>query len=270
MKLPLRGRRTELRSRTADDHPGCPRTAAGRYRPLGTFHHQPGAPMHLVTRMVLLAGLVPSALAAQMAQPLPLKHTPQPTVAAITAADLMTRLYIYADDSMMGRRAGTPDNIRSTAYIESEVRKMGLVPAGDSGGYFQNVPLVKETIDSTSTIVAGGTTPEGVRRLPAAPPRRRHAALAGRRPGDLRRLARARGLLPGRPGRGPPGDLHLPHLARRPRQLRRGHRAPARSRRPRDSGPRARPAPVQALAAPAQRHARRERATTAPRPRSSR
>jgi hypothetical protein len=112
--------------------------------------------MRLVNRVALLALLVPSAVIAQNA--LPLTHVPQPTVPAITAGDLMTRLYIYSDDSMMGRRAGTPDNLRSTAYIESEVRKLGLVPAGDSGGYFQNVPLVKETIDSTSTITAAGTT----------------------------------------------------------------------------------------------------------------
>jgi len=114
--------------------------------------------MRLVIRLALLAGLAPSALAAQMAQPLPLKHAAEPTVPAITVGDLMTRLYIYADDSLMGRKAGTPDNLRATAYIESEVRKMGLVPAGDSGGYFQWVPIVKETIDSTSTLTAGGKT----------------------------------------------------------------------------------------------------------------
>ncbi|HVM42291.1 MAG TPA: hypothetical protein VMT77_02235, partial [Gemmatimonadales bacterium] len=81
--------------------------------------------MRLVIRLALLAGLAPSALAAQMA--LPLKHAAEPTVPAITVGDLMTRLYIYADDSLMGRKAGTPDNLRATAYIESEVRKMGLV-----------------------------------------------------------------------------------------------------------------------------------------------
>ncbi|HXY19274.1 MAG TPA: M20/M25/M40 family metallo-hydrolase [Gemmatimonadales bacterium] len=112
--------------------------------------------MRLVNRVALLALLAPNALAAQTA--LPLKHAPRPTVPAITAADLMTRLYIYADDSMMGRRAGTPNNLRATAYIESEVRKLGLVPAGDSGGYFQNLPLVRRTIDSTSTLTAGGAT----------------------------------------------------------------------------------------------------------------
>ena len=112
--------------------------------------------MRFAYRAALLALLAP--LAARAQDPLPLKHAPRPTAPEITAADLMTRLYIYADDSMMGRRAGTPANLRSTAYIESEVRKMGLVPAGDSGGYFQWVPLVKQSLDTTSTLTVAGTT----------------------------------------------------------------------------------------------------------------
>jgi len=47
--------------------------------------------------------------AAQATQPL--HHTPRPTVPAITAADLTTRLYILADDSMQGRRTGEPGNL---------------------------------------------------------------------------------------------------------------------------------------------------------------
>src|SRR5260370_37378875 len=61
------------------------------------------------------------------------------TVPAITATDLRTRLYFYADDSMMGRKVGTPGNMMATRYIESEVRRMGLEPAGDSGTFFQDI-----------------------------------------------------------------------------------------------------------------------------------
>ena len=61
------------------------------------------------------------------------------TVPAITATDLRTRLYIYADDSMMGRKVGTPGNMMATRYVESEVRRMGLEPAGDSGTFFQDI-----------------------------------------------------------------------------------------------------------------------------------
>ncbi|MGE5743637.1 MAG: M28 family peptidase [Gemmatimonadota bacterium] len=87
---------------------------------------------------------------------LPLKHAPKPTTPAITAADLMTRLYIYADDSMMGREAGTPGNVKATNYIAAEVRRLGLQPAGDSGTYFQTIPLKTRSFDTTSTFTVAG------------------------------------------------------------------------------------------------------------------
>ena len=108
-------------------------------------------------RAALLALLVPAGLSAQGA-PLPLKYAPRPTSPEITAADLMTRLYIYADDSLMGRRAGTLYDLKATDYIAREARAMGLVPAGDSGTYFQDVPLVSTTTDTASTLVVAGTT----------------------------------------------------------------------------------------------------------------
>jgi hypothetical protein len=112
--------------------------------------------MRILSRAALLAMLVPGLLRAQPS--LPLKHAPQPTVPDITAGDLMTRLYIYADDSMMGRRAGTPYNLKATAYIAAEAQRMGLVPAGDSGTFFQDLPMVSESVDTASTIVASGAT----------------------------------------------------------------------------------------------------------------
>jgi Peptidase family M28 len=70
----------------------------------------------------------------------------------------MTRLYIYAADSMRGREAGTPDAIRATAWIEREVRRLGLRPAGDNGSYFQNMPVSARVVSSASTILSGGKT----------------------------------------------------------------------------------------------------------------
>ncbi len=89
---------------------------------------------------------------------LPLRHTAQPTTADITAQDLMTRLYIFADDSMQGREAGTIGNVKGTDYIASEARKMGLIPAGDNGTYFQAIPLKVRSIDPASTL-SSGTAP---------------------------------------------------------------------------------------------------------------
>jgi hypothetical protein len=87
---------------------------------------------------------------------LPLKHDPRPTTGEITAADLMTRIYVFADDSMQGREAGTPGNDRGNAYIERELRRLGLQPAGEGGTYFQTVPLARRGADTTSTLSVGG------------------------------------------------------------------------------------------------------------------
>jgi hypothetical protein len=89
---------------------------------------------------------------------LPLKHAPQPTTAAITPSDLMTRLYIFADDSMMGREVGTEYNLKGTAYIEREVRLLGLQPAGDNGTFFQNLPVVNTAISPAGTLGVDGAT----------------------------------------------------------------------------------------------------------------
>jgi hypothetical protein len=122
---------------------------------------------------VLLA--LPATLAAQA--PLPLKHAPQPTSAAINAADLMTRLYIFADDSMMGRETGTEGHVKSTAYIASELKRLGLTPAGDNGTFFQDVPVSVRplamaksviTVDGVSLKAGQDFIPQGAPRKPRA------------------------------------------------------------------------------------------------------
>jgi hypothetical protein len=114
--------------------------------------------------LALLA--LPAQLLAQATKALPLKHRPQPTTATISAPDLMTRLYIFADDSMQGRETGTIGHVKSTNYIANELKRLGLEPAGDSG-FFQNVPIVRRSLDPASTILVnnslvGGATGPGV------------------------------------------------------------------------------------------------------------
>lgn len=108
--------------------------------------------------LVVLAPLVstPSSVAGAQ-ETLPMKHSGGPTQTAITAADAMTRLYIFADDSMMGRRAGTPGDFKGTSYIEREVRRLGLVPGGDNGTFFQAVPLYTRALDFQSPLSADET-----------------------------------------------------------------------------------------------------------------
>jgi hypothetical protein len=91
-----------------------------------------------------------------VAQP-PLAYAGPPTTAAISACDLMTRLYKFADDSMGGRKVGSPDHERATAYIAAEAKRLGLEPAGENGSYFQSLPLFSRALDTTGTITVGAT-----------------------------------------------------------------------------------------------------------------
>jgi hypothetical protein len=100
---------------------------------------------------------------------LPLKHVGQPTTAAISASDLMSRLYIFADDSMMGREAGTIGHMKGTAYIAAEVAKLGLEPAGDNGTYFQNVPFISRRFDPSTTLAVEGGSIVGITDFVASP-----------------------------------------------------------------------------------------------------
>jgi len=86
----------------------------------------------------------------------PLKLAPRPTTAAITVADLQTRLYIFADDSMMGRQTGREGNMKGTAYIARELARLGIEPAGDNGTYFQALPYVVRRFTANSTLTVEG------------------------------------------------------------------------------------------------------------------
>src|SRR5690349_3373453 len=57
-----------------------------------------------------------------------------------------------ADASMRGRASGDRGNAMVTDYIASEFRRLGLVPAGDSGTYFQPIPFMQGAIDGTPTL----------------------------------------------------------------------------------------------------------------------
>ncbi len=124
--------------------------------------------MRRISLIVTAAAFAPALLCAQAPQPatvtivpvpdtkLPLKHTAEPTTADITARDLMTRLYIFSDDSMMGREAGTLGNVKGTDYIASQIKQMGLIPAGENGTYFQTIPLKVRSMDPSSSFSVGG------------------------------------------------------------------------------------------------------------------
>src|SRR4029079_19397906 len=76
---------------------------------------------------------------------------------AITPEDLRQRLFLIADDSMMGRESGSLGDFKAAEYVASEFRRLGLEPAGENGTYFQTVPLWNAAVDASSRLEANGT-----------------------------------------------------------------------------------------------------------------
>ncbi len=121
------------------------------------------------------------------------------TVPGIATADLRSRLYAYADDSMQGRRSGTPGNLKATDFIAAEARRIGLEPAGENGGWFQTVPIVRAHHRARFGAHRRGHHLQGMGR-PAPPRPGQGHPLGGRR---ARHLRRGLGPGPDRPRAGP-------------------------------------------------------------------
>ena len=81
------------------------------------------------------------------------------TSPAIAANDLRVRLYQFADDSMMGREAGTLGGWKATEYVAREYRRLGLLPGGENGTYFQEIQYGRLRYDSMKVQLAAGGTP---------------------------------------------------------------------------------------------------------------
>ncbi|HEY7613262.1 MAG TPA: M20/M25/M40 family metallo-hydrolase [Gemmatimonadales bacterium] len=108
----------------------------------------------------LLALLIPTLAACGGGTTTTMTEAPAPrgpTAGAISPADLRTRLAIFSDDSMQGRRTGSPGNVKGNAYIVGELRRLGLRPAGDTGSYLQQVPLMSYAADSARATLRAGS-----------------------------------------------------------------------------------------------------------------
>ncbi|MBT8070379.1 MAG: M28 family peptidase [Xanthomonadales bacterium] len=75
---------------------------------------------------------------------------------------LQAHIEFLADDVMRGRQTGSRGYITAANYVASQFRQMGLLPAGNEGSYFQQVPLRRALQESGSAEMilkqAGETT----------------------------------------------------------------------------------------------------------------
>ncbi len=96
--------------------------------------------LRILLRLPWLAALALAALALAALPPGARAQTaPASTTSGITAADLRTRLYRIADDSLRGRLAGSVGDSLVASYIAAELARVEIAPAGEDGGWFQTV-----------------------------------------------------------------------------------------------------------------------------------
>jgi len=82
--------------------------------------------------------------------------TPDARVAAAIRGDVLwAHEKFLADDLLEGRGTGTRGAELAARYIASQFMALGLEPAGDSGTYFHQVPIVSLTPAATLDVTAG-------------------------------------------------------------------------------------------------------------------
>jgi Zn-dependent M28 family amino/carboxypeptidase len=79
----------------------------------------------------------------------------QGTAPAADPARLSDHIRTLASDAFEGRAPATPGEEKAVAYITAQYRALGLAPAGDHGGYAQDVPLRRFVTPGPITVSLG-------------------------------------------------------------------------------------------------------------------
>ena len=113
--------------------------------------------MFRVARAVTCASLVAAPVLAQRAA------TPETRATrAVRAEAVWGPLRFLSADALEGRGTGTRGGDIAAAYIASQFMALGLEPAGDSGTYYQQVPIVT-MVPAPALDVTGGAPARGYR-----------------------------------------------------------------------------------------------------------
>ena len=102
--------------------------------------------------LALCALLLPAAVVAQTSAAV------QRAVRTITPADVVHRIGVIADDSMLGRATPSPQLEQVAGYIAEEFKRFGLKPLGDSGTFIQHYPIARQQIDLTKSVMTIATS----------------------------------------------------------------------------------------------------------------
>lgn len=102
--------------------------------------------------------LLPAALVLALLVPaveLDARRDPEET---IDRASVLAHLEFLASDALNGRGSGTRDEWIAATYIASHLRRLGLEPLGDAGGFVQEVAIERVEAEAPPRLRAGSLT----------------------------------------------------------------------------------------------------------------
>ena len=105
--------------------------------------------------LALAVASIASPLLAQTSAPSPATQVAR----ALDAKVLKTHLEFLADDALEGRAPGTRGGKLAAKYIAAQFERLGLEPVGDSGTYFQRVPIIALTPEPTLAVQGASAAP---------------------------------------------------------------------------------------------------------------
>lgn len=103
-------------------------------------------PPFLLTVLSLAA---PLTAAAQSAVPAPVAAA----AGTITGDDVIRRIGVIADDSMLGRDTPSAGLEKTAAWVAGEFRRFGLKPGGENGSWFQRYAISLRKLESAKSFL---------------------------------------------------------------------------------------------------------------------
>jgi hypothetical protein len=109
-------------------------------------------------RLVAVGGIALSLLA--WSGPMSARQSAQPAkpdMSSITEPSIRGHMEFLASDAMNGRGSGTRDEWLAATYIASNLRRWGIEPLGDDGGYVQAVEVARSEATAPPVLLLGST-----------------------------------------------------------------------------------------------------------------
>src|SRR5690606_37941379 len=98
-----------------------------------------------------------AVIAAPFAVPLAAQSPADRAARAVDGRVRQAHLEFLADDALEGRAPGTRGGDLAALYIATQFKRLGLEPAGDSGSYLHQVPVISLDPAPTLTLPQNGS-----------------------------------------------------------------------------------------------------------------